>query len=124
MIFARYRRRSPGSEAEDKALAHLQQAGLQLLSRNYRCRRGEIDLIMRDGDTTVLIEVRQRSHPGYGSAVESVTIHKQRRLIAAASHWLARNPKLAGLPLRFDVIGIDAEGRLDWIRNAFQAEEY
>ncbi len=111
-----------GQESEDKALRHLQSAGLTLIERNYLCRRGEIDLIMQHADDIALIEVRQRSNTGFGSAAESVTIHKQRRLIAAAEHWLASHPRYAEYPLRFDVVGIDGEGRLDWIRDAFQLE--
>lgn len=117
-----FSKRQQGDAAEDQALAHLQAVGLTLIARNYQCRRGEIDLIMRDADAVALIEVRQRSHPGYGSAAESVTAHKQRRLIAAASHWLSQHPEYANSPLRFDVIGIDGTGQLDWIRDAFAAD--
>ena len=114
--------RRRGQDAETTALKHLQKAGLKLMERNYLCRRGEIDLIMRDSDSIALIEVRQRSHSGFGSAAESVTLHKQRRLIAAASHWLVHHPQYADQAIRFDVVGIDGDGQLDWIRNAFQVE--
>lgn len=117
-----FSRRQQGTAAETLALGHLRAAGLELIERNYQCRRGEIDLIMRDADSIVLVEVRQRSRSDFGTAAESVTIHKQRRLLAAARHWLSRHPRHAERPLRFDVIGIDGKGRLDWIRNAFQDE--
>lgn len=120
--WAKIMSRRRGQNAESTALAHLQKAGLKLIERNYACRRGEIDLIMQDRDNIALVEVRQRSHSQFGSAAESVTVHKQRRLIAAAGHWLVNHPEHANQALRFDVIGIDADGQLDWIRNAFQAE--
>lgn len=118
----RVNKRQRGDAAEDQALAHLHDAGLSLIERNYHCRQGEIDLIMRDNDAIVLVEVRQRTRSDYGSAVESVTLTKQRRLLAAARHWLGHHPRHANQPLRFDVIGIDGSGQLDWIRNAFQDE--
>lgn len=116
-----FSKRDKGKAAEDQALAHLEQAGLKLIARNYHCRRGEIDLIMRDSDGIALVEVRQRSHRGFGSAAESVTPRKQQRLIAAAQHWLARHPEHNNQPLRFDVIGIDGAGQINWIANAFDA---
>lgn len=116
-----FSKRDRGDAAEAMALAHLQAAGLQLIQRNYLCRQGEIDLIMRDRDSIALIEVRQRSHQGFGTAVESVTTTKQRRLIAAARHWLAHYPEYANQALRFDVVGIDGDGQINWIPNAFEA---
>lgn len=115
-----FSKRQRGDAAEDQALAHLLDAGMTLVERNYQCRRGEIDLIMRTTDGIVLVEVRQRSRNDFGSAAESVTIHKQRRLLAAARHWLSQHPEHANQPLRFDVVGIDGAGRLDWITDAFQ----
>lgn len=117
-----FSKRQQGDAAEDRALAYLRAAGLELIQRNYRCRRGEIDLIMRDADTVVLVEVRQRSRSDFGTAAESVTVHKQRRLLATARHWLVSHPQHASGPLRFDVVGIDGNGRLDWIANAFQEQ--
>ncbi len=114
-------RRAPhllrGEAAEAHALRWLQQQGLKLEARNYRCRGGEIDLILRDGATLVFVEVRYRSHGGYGSAAESVTPAKQRRLRLAAQHYLQRLGSEP--PCRFDIIGIDRDLRIEWIRNAF-----
>lgn len=106
-----------GREAEDLACRHLESRGLRLLERNYRCRAGELDLVMRERDQLVFVEVRYRSHRGYGSAVESVDARKQRRLIDAARHYLQRHGTHAAC--RFDVVGIDAAGRVEWLRDAF-----
>jgi putative endonuclease len=115
-------RMDAGSEAEDSALAYLKQAGLKLLQRNYRCKAGEIDLVMLDGKTLVLIEVRYRSSEQYGGAAASVTYWKQRRLINAARHLLMMRTDLRRYPARFDVIAISALRRdVQWIKGAFAA---
>jgi putative endonuclease len=111
---------SAGTAAEDRGLAWLEAQGLRLVERNFRCRVGEIDLVMRDGATTVFVEVRLRSAPGFGSAAETVSWAKQRRLSAAARHYLQRHPDAARRPCRFDVLAITGE-RIDWIENAFDA---
>lgn len=114
-------RQQRGSNYETLACAYLQQQGLRLITRNYHCRRGEIDLIMRDRDKLVFVEVRYRRQSRFGSAAESVNIHKQRRLIATAEHYLLLHGK-NDLSARFDVIAIDGEQpnhRLNWIQNAF-----
>ncbi len=110
-----------GAEAEELACAWLQARGLRLRERNYRSRRGEIDLIMQDGDQLVFVEVRYRRNNRYGSAAESVTAAKQARLISAASQYLQNQS--GTLACRFDVLalsGLEGE-RVDWIRDAFQA---
>lgn len=111
-----------GRAAEDAATRFLQDQGLTLVERNFRCRRGEIDLIMRDGASLVFVEVRYRRHSKFGSALESVTATKQARVVAAARWYLQGSPNAA--PCRFDVVGITGEGqsRIDWVRNAFQTE--
>ncbi len=106
-----------GEAAEARALEWLRRRGLEPVARNYRCRGGEIDLVMRDGETLVFVEVRYRSHRGFGTAAESVDARKQQRLRRAASHYLQRLPSPP--PCRFDIVGIDADERIDWIRNAF-----
>jgi putative endonuclease len=92
---------------------------LRLVERNYRCRLGELDLVMRDGEVLVFVEVRYRRSRAFGGGAESVGTVKQGRLIAAAQHYLqARN---AGAdPSRFDVVALDGAG-CDWIRDAFHA---
>lgn len=112
-----------GTEAEDAALAYLKRAGLKLLQRNYRCKAGEIDLVMLDGSTLVLVEVRYRSTEQFGGAAASVTFWKQRRVINAARHLLATRRDLRRYPARFDVIAISALRReVQWIKSAFVAE--
>lgn len=112
-----------GASAEESACRYLLDQGHQLLARNYRCRYGEIDLIMGDGSTIVFVEVRMRSRTDYGSGAESVDARKQGRLLRSAEHYLKRH----GTPLascRFDVVSIHRAGkedRLKWIRNAFGA---
>jgi putative endonuclease len=110
---------SIGSAREEQARRYLESQGLRLLARNYRSRRGEIDLIMRDGDCLVFVEVRYRKSSAYGSAAETVTRTKQQRLIAAAQQYLQQNP--SRLDCRFDILGIDAGSRMQWLKNAFDA---
>jgi len=111
-----------GSQAEDQALRFLQQRGLTLLARNWRCKLGELDLVMQDGDTVAVIEVRSRARSDWGTAAETVDARKQTRLVRATKLWLARRPDLAEQPLRFDVVTLDA-GELDWRREAFDVSE-
>ena len=111
-----------GDAAEDHALEHLQAQGLQLVQRNYRTPGrggGEIDLIMRDDDgTLVFVEVRQRSRHDHGGALASITPTKQRRIIFAARHFLARCTQCP--PCRFDVVALEIDG-LHWYKAAFDA---
>jgi len=114
-----------GDAGEALALAHLQREGLTLVQRNYRvaagprARGGEIDLILRERDgTLVFVEVRVRALGSHGGAAASVTATKRRRLVLAAQHYLAR---LASPPAcRFDVVAIDG-GRIEWLRAAFDS---
>jgi len=106
-----------GESAEDRALKWLSRRGLRLVERNFRCKAGEIDLIMQDGEALVFVEVRYRSHASFGSAAESVTPAKQKKLRRAAAVYLQRQRKLP--PCRFDIIGVDAASRIDWLQNAF-----
>lgn len=115
--------RGIGQRGEDAAARYLEARGLRLLERNYRCRGGEVDLVMLEGDTLVLVEVRLRSSAEFGGAAASVGLRKQRRFTLAARHLLMTRPALRDLPMRFDVVALEAgpEGpRLDWIRDAFR----
>ena len=112
-------RKEAGRHAEQRALTHLQEAGLELVTRNFRCRCGEIDLVMREGATLVLVEVRYRSSEAFGGAAASVTWRKQRRLTCAARYLLMRRADLRRCPARFDVVAVSRDGRIDWIRHAF-----
>ncbi len=111
-----------GDAGEDRALAHLQAAGLRLVSRNYRTPGrggGEIDLIMRERDgTVVFVEVRQRTSGSHGGAGASISAFKQRRIVFAARHYLMRLGHEP--PCRFDVVLLDA-GQVQWLRAAFDA---
>lgn len=108
-----------GETAENLACEFLQGQGLTLLTRNFRCPHGELDLIMQDGKTLVIIEVRYRKNAKFGSAIESVTKTKQNKLIAATQVYLESLKTSELLPIRFDVVGI-LNGQLDWIKNAFE----
>jgi putative endonuclease len=114
-------RTEAGSQAEESALAYLRDSGLRLWQRNYRCKGGEIDLVMLDGRTLVLVEVRYRSSMQYGGAAASVTKFKQRRIIQAARHLLTTHIELRRYPARFDVIAISSlrSKEVDWIKGAF-----
>jgi len=114
-----------GRRGEDIALRHLESQGLTLLERNYRCRGGEIDLVMMDGTTLALIEVRSRASSDYGGAAASVGATKQRRFTLAARHLMLTHPEYRKLPARFDVVALDGGGavgevRVTWIRDAFR----
>ena len=116
--------RAAGDDFERRACDELERAGLKLLVRNYSTRHGELDLVMRDGDTVVFVEVRYRKSASHGDAAASVTAGKQSRLILAAQHWLAAHPQHARRTCRFDVVSydgpLDAIQR-DWLRGAFEA---
>ena len=112
-----------GRAAEDAALEFLARGGLRLITRNYRCRLGEIDLVMIHGPVLVFVEVRQRSRRRHGSPEESIGPRKQARLAAAARHFLATHPGMAERPMRFDVVAISpthADNDIRWIRAAFE----
>lgn len=115
--------RARGNAAEDRALAHLQAAGLQLLARNYRTPGrggGEIDLVLRERDgTLVFVEVRSRASNAWGGAGASIGAVKQRRVVFAARHYLLRFA--APPPCRFDAVLIDG-GEVQWLRAAFDAQ--
>lgn len=116
--------RSLGERAEDRALAWLKRRGLELVTRNFRCRYGEIDLVMRDHDTLVVVEVRCRDGISLARAALTVDASKQARLARAALAFIAEHPEFDMTPLRFDVLGIDGQPgrrvRPEWIRDAFR----
>jgi putative endonuclease len=106
-----------GQAGEDVALTHLQLHGLTLRERNFRCKGGEIDLVMQEHATLVFVEVRKRANSRYGGAAASVTGAKQRRLIIAAQVYLKRYKMPPAC--RFDVVAIDGEV-LTWLKNAIE----
>ena len=107
-----------GIDAETMAADFLEHRGLTIIARNYRCRLGEIDLVARDGGTTVFVEVRRRASSAYGGAAASITSAKRMKLLKAARHYISR---LRTVPqCRFDALLIEGEPpRIEWIRNAF-----
>jgi putative endonuclease len=110
-----------GVEAEAVAAAFLEHNGLKILARNYRCRLGEIDLVAREGDTTVFVEVRSRRSSAFGGAAASITAAKRQRLLKAARHYISRQRALP--QCRFDALLIQGEPpRIEWLRNAFGDE--
>ncbi len=115
-----------GQQAEEFACQYLQQQKLKLITKNYRCRRGEIDLIMQDQQTLVFVEVRFRKNGRFGSALESIDLKKQAKIIVTAEHYLLQC-KQDYLAYRFDVIAImplhnSDQLETNWIKNAFQLE--
>jgi putative endonuclease len=117
-------RKEAGDDGEQLALDYLLARGLRLLARNYRCKGGELDLVMLDGATLALIEVRLRRDASFGGAAASVTPTKQKRLVHAAKYLLLTRKDLARYRARFDVVAITADGstekRIEWIRDAFR----
>ncbi len=109
-----------GRSGEQRAQEHLKAAGLRTIARNYRCRLGELDLVMDHAGSVAVVEVRVRKRGDFGRAAASVTVPKQRRIIAATRHLLMARPELARRPVRFDVVGIDDDD-LEWIQDAFRA---
>jgi len=110
--------RLTGAEAEALACRHLENSGLKLVTRNYRCPRGEIDLVMDDHGTRVFVEVRFRHSDRYGSPAESVDFHKQARLLATARHYLLAHREEPAC--RFDVVSVMPGETIEWLRDAFQ----
>ena len=107
-----------GEQAEQLACDFLISQGLTLIARNFRCVYGELDLIMNDGETLVIVEVRYRKNAKFGSALESVNYSKQAKISATTEFYLNTLP--GDMPrMRFDVVGILGDGDLQWVKNAF-----
>jgi putative endonuclease len=108
-----------GAQAEVRAENYLVEQGLVKRAKNYRCKLGEIDLIMMHNDTLVFIEVRLRNHRQFANAAESVTISKQQKIIKTAQYYLQEHQLTDKVNCRFDVIAFSDKGDPDWIKNAF-----
>ena len=113
-----------GDAAESAACAHLLKHGLTLEQRNYRSPYGEIDLVMREREALVFVEVRFRASSQFGAAAETVDARKQAKLRATAEHYLQHAPKASNKPCRFDIVAISGDEtgdkKLHWLRDAFQ----
>jgi len=119
-------RRARGAAVETAARDYLLAHGLAPVAANVNFRLGELDLVMRDGDTLAFIEVRYRGRDDYGGGAESIDWRKRRRLVRAAQLFLQRNPRFADGPCRFDVVeasGDPAAPDLNWMRDAFRADD-
>jgi putative endonuclease len=117
-------KRALGMQLEALAARYLAQQGLSLVCRNFQCKLGEIDLVMRDRNTLVFVEVRFRRSSTHGSACATVDWRKQRKVRRAAQVYLQRSGLQDRLPCRFDVLGITREPvigtlQFDWVRAAF-----
>ena len=114
-----------GQRAEKTALRWLKSRGLNIVKRNYRCRYGELDLIMRDKATLVIVEVRARAGAEFLSPVLSIDHHKQAKIIRSAEYFLQQHPGYADNAVRFDVIALTGENEsgIEWIRDAFTADQ-
>lgn len=119
------RNSSTGKKSERQAEQFLRSRGLTMVKRNFRCKTGEIDLIMRDDTTLVFVEVRHRSNRHFGSGAESVDWHKQQKLIRTASHFLVTHPRYNDCSCRFDVIAVSADDIEPlWYQSAFDSSAY
>jgi putative endonuclease len=110
-------RQNFGAWAEQQAAQFLRTQGLVLVKRNHRCRQGEVDLICRQGELMVFVEVRQRNPGSYVNAAESIDVFKQQRIRHAALHFLQGLGHLP--PCRFDVVLLE-DGQIKWIQNAME----
>ena len=115
-----------GAAAERLARLHLEYAGLDWIASNYRCRFGELDLVMAEGATLVVAEVRYRRRTDLMNPCDTLTAPKLRRIALATRHFLQRHRNWRELPVRFDVIGVigplDNAG-MNWIRGAFTIDD-
>lgn len=115
-------KQASGMAAEEKAKAFLIQAGLFCVEQNFRCPQGEIDLIMKEGETFVFVEVRYRKQQEYGSPLATVTLSKQNKIVKTAALFMLQKGLLQKHAMRFDVIGFTgplAEAEPLWIKQAF-----
>ena len=114
--------RKDGPAAEKLAAEFLQRNGVRLIESNFRSQHGEIDLILRDGDTLVFAEVRLRSNAAFGGAAASITSAKQAKIVRTAQYYLQHTRSKA--PCRFDAVLLESldAARVEWIKNAVQGE--
>lgn len=116
-----FAKRELGKKFECLAAEHLRNEGFEIIYKNFYSRFGEIDLIVIKKNLLVFVEVRQRKNALYGSALETVSISKQKKLTRTAEYFLLKNPKLNDHEMRFDVIGVTSS-RIEWIQGAFYAQ--
>lgn len=112
-----------GAAAETRAEAHLKRQGLIPVTRNWRCSLGELDLVMRDGETLVIVEVKARSTTSHGGALASLTAAKRGKLFRTALAYTQAHPEWQDAPLRFDVVRFESDGKGRWLRAAFTTDD-
>jgi len=114
--------RTVGRQAEQLAFDYLAEQKLSSVARNFRCRGGEIDLIMLDGDCLTFVEVRYRASNSFTPASHTVDHHKQRKIIQTAAMFVARNGRFSMYTMRFDVVAIEGidTPTIRWIKDAFR----
>lgn len=110
--------RSKGEYYEERAARYLKEQGKEILCRNFRCRQGEIDLIAKDKETIIFVEVKYRKNGNTGHPLEAVTLAKQKKITMSAAYYLLREYGRTDVPCRFDVIGILPD-KILWIKDAF-----
>ena len=119
--------RRKGLRYEDRARVYLERQGLRCIAHNFRCRLGEIDLIMRDRQTICFVEVKYRGSSDFGGAAYSISSRQRRRLVKTAEYFLLGKRQFADWPLRFDALliqrQVDGSETLNWITNAFASDE-
>lgn len=110
-------KRQKGAAYEQIAAAHLISKGYEILEFNYRCKMGEIDIIARDGEHLVFVEVKYRANSQKGNPLEAISMAKQKTISKCALHYMMMN-HLSDVPVRFDVVGILGDKK-EHIKNAF-----
>ncbi|WP_163832581.1 YraN family protein [Spartinivicinus ruber] len=124
MVWGKNKPTETGLRYEQVAQRHLEAQGLKTIQRNFRCKVGELDLIMQDGESLVFVEVRFRKNQAFGSPASTITPHKQHKIIKAAQYFLMT--KKLDMPCRFDVVAIAKDNQqqlyIDWIPNAFTTD--
>lgn len=112
-----------GAAAEVRAEAYLKRQGLKPVTRNWRCSLGELDLVMTDGDTLVIVEVKARSTTSHGGALASLTAAKRGKLMRTALAFTQAHAEWQDAPLRFDLVRFEADGKARWLRDAFTTDD-
>lgn len=111
-------KREIGSIKEQQCVTFLEESGINVIDKNYRCKLGEVDLIGKEGNTYIFFEVKYRSTADYGYASEAVNITKMKKICRVCDYFRMCNNLNDYTPFRFDVIAFDGD-KIDWIRNAF-----
>jgi len=117
-------KRARGIRGEDLAVTYLKKKGYKVIERNYRCQWGEIDLIAREGDTLVFVEIKSRTSSGFGLPQDAVDRFKQEKLVQVARAYMAEHRLTEDISMRFDVVAVQltpSGPEMELIKDAFQA---